>query len=148
MHHSLSRFPLLVVLAALATLGAGGCGKKETTVSGKVLYKGQALTSGSVVFVGQAGRSGLPAEIQPDGTYLARNVPPGRTKVAVDTPPPPSLASGQLPAGLSASDPEVKAAQEQARRYVAVPQQYRSPDTSGLTFDVKPGANTHDIPLQ
>jgi hypothetical protein len=148
MHHSPSRIPLLVVLAAMTALGAGGCGKKETTVSGKVLYKGQTLPSGSVVFVGAAGRSSLPAEIQPDGTYLARNVPAGPTKVAVETPPPPSLASGKLPAGLSPSDPEVKAAQEQARRYVPVPRQYSSPNTSGLTFDVKPGANTHDITLQ
>jgi hypothetical protein len=46
---------------------------------------------------------------------------------------------------MSPDDPELKAAREQARKYVAIPPKYRDPNQSGLTATIKGGKN--DLPL-
>jgi hypothetical protein len=138
-------------LALLVLLGgAAGCGKQATTVTGKVTYKGRALTSGDVLFLSDNDTL-TRAPIGPDGTYTARGVPVGPAKLGVDNPPPPrdpAATSGLPPAKDSSNDPEVKELKERAAHYVATPKHYRDPKQSGLTYTVQTGSQTHNIDLQ
>lgn len=140
----------LALLVAVA-----GCGPKTGTVSGKVTYKGEPLKGGNVIFASEKGQS-LLAPIGEDGTYTIQNVPVGEAKIAVKTKHlgivaamakmkgaggPPQDTSG----GVGA--PKKLTPEEAVRRFVAIPAQYEDTETSGLTFTVKGGSQSHDIPL-
>jgi hypothetical protein len=133
---------LTTVSLALTVSLVAGCGSrtKETAeVSGTVSYKGQPVTAGVVKFFPEAGGDPAETPLGPDGTYRATGVPVGPCKVAVETlrfktmtPPPPGMAKqmgGPRPV------------------YVPIPEKYERPDSSGLTFDVKKGTSSWDIPL-
>jgi len=145
-----------LALAVLAVVGCGGGG--TGTITGKVTYKGKdgnvvTLKGGNVIFASEKGPS-LQAEIKEDGTYTLENVPVGEAKVAVRTAwlgiqaamgkgaasGPPKDASGPMPGKMT---PDVA-----ARKFVAIPSRYETPDGSGLVYAVKKGSQTHDIPLE
>jgi hypothetical protein len=135
----------LVLVAALA---ASGCGSSKTaSVSGKVTYRGRAVTSGTVTVISQDGTVVGSGAIQADGSFTIARAPTGAIRVAVDNPVPPGLTrSGMaVPAGMSPDDPEIKAAREQARTFVPIPARYADPKQSGLTAALKGGKN--DLPL-
>jgi hypothetical protein len=132
----------------------------SATVSGKVTYKGAPLKGGYVTLVTATGIS-RPGGISEDGSYTIDNVPTGPVKIAVDTEsikprssagkggmappkkygPPPGAEQPSAPA-YKPPDPTAG-----ADRYVAIPQKYADPEKSGLTYTVKSGSQTHDIPL-
>ncbi len=59
--------------------------------------------------------------LQTDGTFAIDDVPLGAVRVAIDTEP------------MRVGAPT---------RYVKIPPKYAQPDTSGFTFEVKPGQNS------
>ena len=131
--------PVLVLLA-LAAVGCGGRGD----VSGRVLYKGAPLPAGRVTFVCEGGtKPALTSEIR-DGAYTIPGAPVGAVKIGVATfrvnktrvPNMPKEASS--PPGGEEQSPGA---------YVAIPPRYADPGTSGLTYTVQRGSQTHDIDL-
>ena len=125
--------PLL--LATLTLLA--GCSEKPAVpavVAGKVTLGGAPLTAGGVLFMNDAGDAAS-AELASDGTYTL-HCKPARYKVAV-TPPAPVDPLG-TPAGAPARP---------AAPSAPVPKRYHDLATSGLTYEVKEGNNTFDIPL-
>lgn len=114
-----------------------GCGPKEPVgaVSGKVWYRGLAVTSGSVVFEAAGGETVL-APLQADGSFVVKThdkagLPPGSYQVAVT---PTQIGSGEIPLavnpGEAASPPPP-----------SVPAKYHTTATSGLTTQVQAGEN-------
>jgi hypothetical protein len=140
---SVARAPLLVVAGWVVCFTAG-CGPRVTPtgeVYGKVTVNGQAVTAGNVKFFPEAGGEPVGTALSPDGTYRATGVPVGRAKVAIETisfkghitPPPPGMAKM-----MNAPLP----------KYVAIPEKYEQPTTSGLAIDVEKGKKPWDIELQ
>ena len=97
------------------------------TVTGRITFKGQPLPRGMVVLLttedGQIRT--YPGLIHKDGTYTVANVPTGPAKVAV--------ASGR-----SRNDAPAD----------RIPRKYRDPDTSGLSFEMRPGTQNFSVDLQ
>jgi len=123
---------ILPLLALVALTGCGG-GSAGLPVSGTVTVKGQPLTKGFVRFVPDAARGAsvgteLVGGIGPDGKYdIPNGVPPGWYKV--------SVATGET---VDSTKPYATKS--------AVPARYLRPDTSGLTFEVKPNG-TYNLAL-
>jgi hypothetical protein len=146
------------VLLIMAMVAAG-CAPSKGSISGKVIYKETPLKGGNVTFISTDGKQTLSTPIKDDGTYSIENMPVGPVTITVETeslasaaqaatqagkshrntPPPGSGA----PPGYGGSD-----AADFAKRYVKIPDNYANPDTSGLTYTVTPGSQTHDIELK
>jgi hypothetical protein len=137
--------PALSLLALLVLLGAAGC-SSNGSVTGKVTYKGAPLGSGTVVFIGP--KASATADLDAEGNYTILKAPLGAVRVTVETMPPPSGSGGggkdkpvamAMDASGGPSTPQGK--------YVPIPAKYKDPSTSGLTYTVVSGKQTHDIPL-
>jgi hypothetical protein len=130
----------------LLPLLVAGCGPAVGDVSGTVSFKGEPLGSGLVVFHGQ--KATVPANIAADGTFTASKVPVGPVKVTVETIAPQSGKSGGeggkvSGVGMSATG----APTTPAGKYVKIPDKYKDPNNSGLTYEVKSGSQQHNIEL-
>jgi len=134
--------PLFALAFGCGGGGSGGGPKNE--VNGKVTL-GDKPVAGSVVFVHGDGKE-TTAPIGVDGGYVMDS-PPGPVKVyikggagssgpAVSAPMPKGGAEMPKDSGLSTSS----SAQPPAK--------FTSPTTSGLTYEVKSGKQTYDIPLK
>jgi hypothetical protein len=119
------------VLLALALLAAG-CGGNNATISGKVTYKGRAVTSGAVV-VRNPDQTATKGAIQPDGTYSVSGVARGRVEIGV------------LSARPRRDSPTRQA---EMRDWFALPRQYGKPGVSGLACDVTGSRVQHDIEMK
>lgn len=134
----------VVVVAALCASASLGCGSKKATVSGTISYKGEKLGNGSVKFIG-ADKQAVVGSIRPDGTYSASAVPLGPVKIAVETTPTRKATSGPT---IGVKSPDMGAEfKGEAGKYVRIPDKYKDAEKSGLTYEVKPGSQTHDIDL-
>jgi hypothetical protein len=129
--------PVRAAALALVACGvAGGCGPGSHDVTGVVTYNGVPLDKpgGQIVFVGGDGRQ-VAAAVAPDGAYRAAGVPAGPNRVAVYYPNPKAQAknreAGKLKPGERPPPP--------LPPYLT-PEKYATPDTSGLTANVGPGA--------
>jgi len=132
--------------AVLLFLLLPACGKvaKNPTgeVSGKVTYKGAPLPCGTVTFFG-ADNESTSAPIGSDGSYSASAVPLGNVSITVATPPP------GVPPERAAKNPQMvrKGFKGSTEKTVAIPLKYSRLGGSGLSFTVKEGSQTYNIPL-
>jgi len=136
----LTRTSLCVLALSLLVLASGGCGSAAGTVSGKVSYQGKPLPGGYVNFQSEGDKSVLKtSRIKEDGSYSVSGLPLGPAKISVQ-----GLSARRLAAlpgqGEKNSQPEQKE--------VFVPPQYGNTEKSGLTYEVKPGSQPHDIELK
>jgi hypothetical protein len=143
---------LVLVLAALAV---SGCGRGRGTVIGKVTCKGRALTAGTVSLFG-ADNKVRSAPIGPDGSYRIGDVPVGPVNIAVATPPahkvptgprmdPANMGNAQAGGGgAPGKDPKADA---EGARAESIPTRYRDPEKSNLRYQVEPGEQQLDLPL-
>lgn len=115
----------LVVLV----LAAAGCGRRLGDVAGSVTVDGRPLDYGIVNFVGSAGAASAPVL---DGRFEAGGVPLGTVGIAVRALPRPVVA-----------EPATAA----TRPFAPLPERYLSPHDSGLSLEVRPGSQHHDIVL-
>ena len=141
---------LLIVIA-----GCGGRPRsvEHAEVSGKVLFQGKPLPGGVVNFVSVNGGFASTGTIDENGNYEIKS-PVGEVQIGV--------SNKMLRPGNTKKDGGQKkdnAAREEKSavrnvgkgvlkgRYVPIDTSYYDPASSGLTFTVKPGAQTHDIEL-
>jgi len=144
---------LLLGLMALS-VGCSTNTKARGTVKGKVTFSGTPLPSGTVAFYGANNTLGS-ASIEKDGTYAIPDAPLGQVRISVTVPKPPP--PGMMGPGMAASksiksvDPEsgksISLVPSEQTKIVPIPEKYASPDSSGLTFTVEKGEQTHDIKL-
>jgi hypothetical protein len=131
----------LLAVVTLATVF--GCRPAASgTVTGTVRYQSNAVTAGLVTFHGRDGQQAT-AEIQPDGTYKAAEVPLGAVQVTVRGRP--AAVSGMEKRLQNMKRGSFKPADTPA---VALPKQYAKPDQSPLSLTVKAGPQPFDIDLQ
>jgi hypothetical protein len=146
----LQRIALVGGLTLFLGAAVTGCGGSTATVSGRVSYRGVALTNGGVMFHGADGSTAY-GGIGPDGSYTARNVPRGPVRISVNVPmsaPPPArlprgVLTSQLPGGWAV--PQLSRPGEGAT--VPIPARYGRPESSGLSCVVEAGSQQDDIDL-
>jgi hypothetical protein len=117
-----------------------GCQRKPPTgeVSGQVSVDGAAVQFGTIAFISAEGRA-VTSNIN-HGAYKASGVPTGKTQVTVQ-----AVRLG-TPVGHPTLGPLPTT--EVAGKFVAVPDRYSMPKTSGLECDVVAGAQTKDFDLE
>jgi hypothetical protein len=145
--------PLITGLALpLALFALAGCGTDTGTVSGIVRYKDKPLPSGVVIFTTKDTKGSGNSPIDENGRYTVSNLPPGKVTITVITqktilPPAASKEGDKKVApkeGLKKPDEFGKG----ERKFVPIPFKYSMMDKSGLTYEVKPGPQEHNIDLK
>jgi hypothetical protein len=137
---------LAILLLSLLTVGCGG-GSTTAAVSGRVTYKGKPVPKANVSFVPAEGTGRAASGFTDDGgrytlgtLSTSDGAAPGKYRVGViargpDRPPKPGETGSGMPGEMMPGDP-------------VIPVKYFTPDTSGLTFEVKRGSNRYDIDLK
>jgi hypothetical protein len=163
----------LLVGLLFVSLGCGPNYKARGTVKGKVTIGTKHLTAGTVVFYGKEGGMTGTARIDKDGNYVMPDAPLGEVRITVTVP---DLPSGTI-AGVPVKMPGTKGKKDAKKldkkldkkeaksvdpndpsrfipimgeipaEIVPIPDRYARVETSGLTFTVKSGEQTYDIPL-
>lgn len=136
---------LNVVVLSMLTLSLGqGCGSNQTdrgpvgVVSGKVTFKGEAVTEGTVHFTNATSGFGGTAAIESDGHYRlssSEGLPVGQYSVTVM---PPVVMESIIP-----NSPPSEVPKEMPN----IPEKYRFEGSSGLNVDVTAGKVTFDIDM-
>jgi len=141
-----------VIFACIALLPLLGCGEddgigKRYSVSGRVTYKGEPVQRGNVSFAPQGVGRGANGVLK-NGYYSMTTLTPGD-----------GVLPGNYKVGINANFTDMSKAvtinggMYQGSRFAGprikqIPEKYVSPETSGLTYEVKPERNTFDIDLQ
>jgi len=146
------------VLVGLLALAAAGCGKHATTtVRGKVTFGNQPVGMGRVIFLAADNTQGT-AQLGADGTYTMTDAPVGDVRIAVEIPQRPNIMTQLPPApwdkppadGSQPSVPEaekMKSSTVPTGTWTYIPDKFKDPSTSGLTWTVPAGGGDHDLPL-
>ena len=135
-----STWSLIIALTAM-----GCAGTKEVpkgSVSGKVTVNGQPLKLGTITFCWSGGERPQvsTAHVDTDGSYKIESVNSGSCKVSIICVKPITLVGSVKKNAEKIDFP---------KEYTEITKKYGNLDTSGLTFEVKPGNNnTYDIDLK
>jgi hypothetical protein len=146
-------------LGVLLILSAG-CSSKGT-VSGKVMVNDQPVRRGTVTFLASGSTWVSAVPIGEDGSYTVVNAPPGPVKITVASAAPNPRAGGKLKARKGAGQEEDANTDDMPQSVrnrfnpgesgpagPSVPKKYNKPETSELTYEVKPGKQEYDIQLK
>jgi hypothetical protein len=119
-------------------LGCGGCGGKTSPVQGRVKFKDGSdpgvLVGYGVAFEAEETKTSGVGDIQPDGTFTistfgaADGALPGKHRVTISPPQAPDT-----------DKPPQKS---------KLPAKYQDFNSSGLTVEIKPGANPIELELE
>jgi hypothetical protein len=133
-----------------------GCGRVEkkiqqAEISGKVYYQGKPLPGGIVKFVDRNGYIGISVIDPSNGSYKLE-APVGEVQIAVDNRMLNRNGRQQAPkimpvAKLERPDGRPRGGQAITGTFVPLPSRYSDPESSGLKYTVKKGAQTYDIEL-
>jgi hypothetical protein len=124
--------------AALAALLAlAGCGGgKDAEVSGTVTLNGHPVEEGAITFIPADGQGPTTGGVIKGGQYAVKKVPLGLMKVSISKP----RVVGQKALYPGPNSPKQDVTAED------LPAKYN--EQTELTFEVKPGSNTKDFPLE
>ncbi len=161
MHKALAVARLLVCLAPAVALLLPGCGKGKGDITGEVSFKGEPISVGRITFLSQVGNQEVKSTHIIRGKYTITGFPVGPAKICIESMEPPDKeilentkkinipAAGGMKEHMKGPPPElVEMASGPPLKYVPIPLAYANPDSSHLTYEVKPGAQTYDIPLK
>jgi hypothetical protein len=137
--------PAAAAFLAVALSAAAGCSGGTGNVTGKITYKNEPVPGGSVQFMSPAGA--FVGEIGPDGSYSVSGVPTGASKIAI-TCQDPKYAEYMNQLAAHARDPKVPKPKGSPDDFNKIPTKYTDFTSSGLTYEVKSGSQTHDIELK
>jgi hypothetical protein len=144
--------------AAAALLTLTGCSSELPTgeVSGTVSFKGQPIPIGRITFAADDGREVFGAISH--GQYSVPKAPAGPVRIAISSivslaTPKASAQPGRAQAArrvMRGLPPVSKddASSAAPKPGIKIPEKYANPSTSGLTFQVETGPQTHDIDLR
>ena len=124
-------------------------------MKGKVTFGGKSLTTGSVMFYGKDNVTGS-AAIDKNGNYVMNDAPLGDVKITVSVPPAAGWDGHEGAARVKgvkdakSVDPErsgksISIMGDMPTHVVPIPESYANTETSGLTYTVKKGEQTHDL---
>ena len=136
-------FGLMVALPLLAL--ATGCESEfgKVSVNGTVSYKNELLKSGRVKLFNAKNELVGAANVTPEGTFIATDLPKEALKITVETAAANSLAHMQ-----SAAPPGTPVIAPQGAGSVAVPAKYQKPDTTDLKVDAASGSQKVDLKME
>ena len=121
------------LLVATAAIWGCGSGSDMAPVEGVVRLDSKPLSTGTIYFIPANGRSAA-GKIQSDGTFqLSTHSEQDGAQVGTHRV---AIAAYE---GATVIDYEVDRPQTKS----LIPEDYASPDSSGLTFEVKPGITNH-----
>ena len=131
-------------ILSIACLISTGCGSSNTDVSGTVTLSGKPLQGGSL-FVFASDGSVHNTTIDSEGKFTLTNIPLGEAKygvmgtnTAISGKVAPPGRGGEEARGGRNPNPNTPAPRPEGTGTV-IPEPYRDPSTSGLTFTVKKG---------
>ena len=146
-------------LGVLLILSAG-CSSKGT-VSGKVTVNDEPVRRGTVTFTADSDKPWASSvSIGEDGSYTIINAPPGPMKITVASADsnPRLRAKFKDRKGAAAKDENTDDMPQSVRNRFnpdasgpagpSVPKKYNDAETSGLTYEVKPGKQEHNLQLK
>jgi hypothetical protein len=134
---------MMLLFGLLLVVGCGPSGPNRVKVSGKVTYKGQPVPTGSVTFLSE--HNLIESSPIVNGDYSIARAPVGNVKVGISTP---SISSAVESMQLK-QKVEGKSREATGAKAVVVPESYRDPEKSGLSYSVSnESSQTHDIPLK
>ncbi|MCY2989462.1 MAG: hypothetical protein NTY19_16545 [Planctomycetota bacterium] len=127
----------------LVLLTCAGCNAKSGDIAGKVLFRGEPLPAGKISFFCEGGNKPVIARDITAGAYAIPSAPVGEVRVTVVTfqikqDPVPGAIQSPMPTDVSTAS---------SGPYVAIPDRYRMPDTSGLTYTITAGQQTKNWEL-
>jgi hypothetical protein len=140
---------------AFFLLAVTGCGK-TATVKGKVSFDDKPIPFGEIAFI--SGDKRVTGVIR-DGEYEVKNAPIGECTVIVDTSKAALMArtnATPVPRNINPTTPEGKKALDEFKKatagqekteYMPIPEIYKDPKQSGLSFTVEKGSNEKDFDL-
>ena len=136
---------ILTLLLIVGVLVFAGCSykSKKVNISGQVTCKGEAIGWGNVRFFSSDGTLWSSARLNPDGTFIATDVPQGEIQVALQPLPIPPAAKQKN--GAANADAEMFSYPE---KFVPIPPKYQDPKTANLHCTIDSGDNTLNIELQ
>ena len=136
--------------AALATTSCGKFVREEklpdtgATLEGTVKYGDDQIQFAMIQVKSPNGAA--TGMINEDGHYRIENVPFGDVQIGVNTAAAMGEFNSKMMGGGVYKGPEASGkGKVQGLRFIAVPDKYFNPDTSGISTTVKKGTNTYDI---
>jgi hypothetical protein len=152
---------LVVCLIPAGALLLLGCGGGRGDITGEVTYKGEPVSVGRITFLSQVDKQEVKSAHIIRGKYTIAAFPAGPVKISVESfePPDPEILKGTKlqkvqPAGgmkefMKGPPPELlEMADGPPLKFVPIPLVYANPESSDLTYDVKKGPQTYDLPLK
>ena len=147
----------LGLLILLLTVVGCGSGLAKAKVKGRVKFFDKYLNTGTVAFMSKDGQIGA-ANIDADGNYEMSDAPVGDVTITVTITGQGGQMSGEksmpkAPVGVPAMRPPGGDGGTSGpplidpKKMVQIPPKYSKPDTSGLTYTVQKGEQTHNITL-
>ncbi len=147
---------------AIAMVWLAGCSDgsgARATVKGKVKLGEKPLYMGTVTFTAKGADNRVGSgNIDQEGNYTVTDAPVGDVAISVSVPKmgmmakmPGASDKAKPPTGVSTKDPSGGMAMNMPNidmtKIVPIPDKYADPATSGLTYKVERGQQTHDINL-
>jgi len=140
-HGQLALFLLLCSLT--------GCGAPTGEITGKVTYNEKPVNSGMVMFLVEGHSKPHYARIEKGGTYTIEDVPVGSAKVTVVSPDPNRPDPDELRRKKIRKTRKQKSGNQTPNSdWFPIPEKYSDLRKSNLTFTIKPGENSYDLPLK
>ena len=130
---------VLLCLGLTLLPGCGPSGLPTAPVRGKITYNGRPVPNGTVISRPAGDAPSATGDIKPDGSYELTTYVDGDGAV---------LGKHELMIMAVEDNSGLLPEQRSATPALIVPAKYTSFDTSGLTMDVKAGANTFDFDLK
>lgn len=146
-HHRRAVSVLAGVVLATALMG---CFWTVPTgvVTGTVSFDGQPIAAGRLTVLCEGGGKPVFFADITDGAYRIERAPVGSARVTVQVfAAQPATASVPPPPGSAPALPIPANVPRPGKPLTGFPERYLNPDTSGLTFEITPGPQTHDISL-
>jgi hypothetical protein len=140
---------------ALCCAALTSCGDKverlelsDATMEGTITYKGEPVPYALVIVTNSGGPGGVggssaTGNAAKDGTYRVEHAPLGLVEVAVNT----DAGRGMMMSDVMAAS-QSKDKGKAAAKFVAVPEKFHNPTTSGITTTVVDGPNKFDIEIK
>jgi len=136
--------------------GCGGPGKGD--VSGVVTIKGEPISVGRISFLSQVDKQEVFSAYLVRGKYTIKDCTAGPVTISVESFEPPDPATLKGTKGKTTMRPKDNVKMERPPeleelasgpklKFVPIPQKYSNPESSGLTYEVQTGPQTHDIVL-
>lgn len=129
--------------------GLAGCGgRSHGVVTGTVRFEGEPVAAGRITVLCEGGDKPVFFTGIQDGAYRIERAPVGSARVTIQAfAANPTAGSVPVPPGAGPALPIPASVPRVGKPLDGFPERYLNPDASGLTFEITPGPQTHDIDL-